>query len=76
MGIELTYDEEANAAYLELAPKDDTIRRRQVWASPEGLSYDLVLDVDLDGRMLGIEIIGARDALRQEILDTAAPPTS
>jgi uncharacterized protein YuzE len=76
MGIELTYDEDANAAYLELALKDDTARLRQVWASPEGLSFDLVLDVDPDGRMLGIEIIGARGALSPEILETAVPPAS
>lgn len=72
MDMKFTYDEEANAAYLELAPKDDAARLRQVWASPEGLNFDLVLDIGPDGRMLGIEIIGARDALSREVLDTAS----
>jgi len=70
--MELTYDDKANAAYIELAPEDDTARKRQVWVSPEGLSFDLVLDIGPDGRMLGIEIIGARSALRQEILGKAS----
>ncbi|WP_436528348.1 DUF2283 domain-containing protein [Actinoplanes sp. HUAS TT8] len=72
MDLELTYDEEANAAYLELAPKDDQPRLRQVWASTEGLNFDLVLDIGADGRLMGIEVIGARDALSKEILDAAS----
>ncbi len=72
MDLEFTYDEEANAAYLELAPNDDAARLRQVSVGTEGLNFDLILDIGPDGRMLGIEIIGARDALRQEVLDMTA----
>lgn len=75
MAVDLTYDAEANAAYLELAPRNTEARKRQVWASPEGLKFDLVLDLDPDGRLLGVEIIGARDALTQETLAAATKET-
>ncbi|MGX6608010.1 DUF2283 domain-containing protein [Micromonosporaceae bacterium Da 78-11] len=71
MKLKFTYDEEANAAYLDLAPKDGSARLRQVWASTDDLNFDLVLDIGPDGRMLGIEIIGASDALSQGVLDIA-----
>jgi uncharacterized protein YuzE len=32
---------------------------------------DIVLDFDADGRLLGVEVIGATELLRRTVLDTA-----
>jgi uncharacterized protein YuzE len=75
MEIEVTYDDEANAAYMQFAPGYAAPRMRQVWPEIKGLSFDLILDIDPDGRILGLEIIGAREALREDMLRNATEPS-
>ncbi len=50
-----TYDPQADAAYFRLA-KGDVVESAEV-------SPGVVLDYDADGRILGIEIVGASNIL-------------
>ncbi|MGB7982820.1 MAG: DUF2283 domain-containing protein [Candidatus Nanopelagicales bacterium] len=56
----LTYDNEADAAYIALAPEtaSDT---QHVVSLPSG--HELVLDLDVNGRLVGIEILAASSVL-------------
>jgi uncharacterized protein YuzE len=69
--MRVTYDSEANAAYVELG--DDvaggTAVENVVVERPG--RGDIVLDFDADGRLLGVEVIGATQLLRKTVLDTA-----
>jgi uncharacterized protein YuzE len=62
-----SYDPEADAAYLHLIDSDER-SVRQAWVEAEGLRAMVVLDFDDEDRLLGIEIIGARDQLRRETI--------
>jgi uncharacterized protein YuzE len=69
--MRVTYDSEANAAYVELG--DDVAGGtavENVVVERPGQS-DIVLDFDADGRLLGVEVIGATQLLRTTVLDTA-----
>jgi uncharacterized protein YuzE len=65
-----TYDRTADAAYIYLV---EEIRageaQRQVPVDGEGAPAMIVLDLDDQGRILGIEIVGARSALRPETIE-------
>ena len=60
----ITYDPEANAAYIRFSPE-------QVEESEE-VSAGIVLDYDADGRIVGMEVLDARTHLSPELLDKAA----
>ncbi|MEV6344008.1 DUF2283 domain-containing protein [Actinoplanes sp. NPDC051851] len=65
----VTYDEEADAAYLNLAPGSSEIRKRQFEVSvPDGAEYEVYLDLDASHRIIGVEVIGASAALTAETL--------
>jgi uncharacterized protein YuzE len=69
--MRVRYDDEANAAYLELG--DDTAEGsavENVVVERPGRG-DIVLDFDADGRLLGVEIIGATELLRPTVLRAA-----
>lgn len=81
--MRVRYDKQADAAYIYLV---DSIMPGGVAATHEcDLSdipkdYDLApieaminLDFDSDGRLLGIEVIGARRILSKDLLSTAVP---
>lgn len=70
----ITYDAEANAAYIELNAGDEIQAVRQVSAYVSKDDYEVILDLSKDGYLLGIEIIGARSALLGKILDQAQEP--
>ena len=63
-----TFDPEADAAYVDIA---DAIASgpavENVVVEREGKG-DIVLDFDANGRLLGVEIIGAKALLDQKIL--------
>ena len=69
--MRVTYDDEANAAYVEL--EDDAT----VGSAVENIVVerpgrgDIVLDFDAEGRLLGVEVIGARELLRTAVLNAA-----
>ena len=69
--MRVTYDAEVDAAYISLKPIAAGESKRQVPVRAEGVPGDIVLDVDGDGRLIGIEILGAASSLPSELLAEA-----
>lgn len=68
--MRVTYDPEADAAYIYLVPK---IERGEA-VEPvvvEELDDEVILDLDRDGRLLGVDVLRASVRLRPELLDAA-----
>ena len=62
--MRITYDAEADAAYVFLVdpiPPDGAVRQQVAELDLDGST--LIVDRDTDGRLLGLEILGARDLL-------------
>ncbi|OJF12546.1 hypothetical protein BG844_20100 [Couchioplanes caeruleus subsp. caeruleus] len=69
--MRMSYDSEANAAYLAIEqdiPSGSATENVVVERPGQG---DIVLDFDSDGRLLGVEVIGARELLSAAVLTTA-----
>lgn len=65
-----TFDAEADAAYISLAPKTasgPSVRNVEV----ESTDGSVVLDFDAEGVLLGVEVLGATKILDREFLDAA-----
>lgn len=56
-------DPEVDAAYITLQPIAEGAAVRQIVVEDARLSGEVVLDLDVDGRLLGIELIGYRSLL-------------
>ena len=61
---EVTYDKEADAAYIRFSAE-------KVEESEE-VSAGIVLDYDADGRIVGMEVLEARTHLSPSLLNKAA----
>jgi uncharacterized protein YuzE len=59
-GLTLNYDAEATAAYLTLGP-GPIVESEEVRPS-------VVLDFDANGRIVGIEVLSAREVLHPDLL--------
>lgn len=70
--MDLTYDPEADAAYLALSAP----HIGRVVANPEieTSAGSVILDVDRDGRILGVEILSASRMLDPDVLASARRP--
>jgi len=69
--VRITYDPEANAAYVYLTDEGLQPGRESIQAdTPAGVKAFVVLDWK-DGRLVGIEILDARQTLHQDLLDQA-----
>jgi uncharacterized protein YuzE len=66
----VTYDAQANAAYVYLV---DAIRPGE--AVRQQVIGNVILDFDIDGKLLGIEVLDARGVLRETTLAMAEPKT-
>lgn len=70
--MHISYDREVDAAYIRIV---DDIKSgeavRQVTMDSEGGNADFILDLDRDGRLLGIEVLAATSGLRPETLALA-----
>jgi uncharacterized protein YuzE len=66
--MRVTYDPSAGAAYIYIV---DTISRGEARQSVAVHDGDVMLDLDANGRLLGIEILGAERLLRPETLAAA-----
>jgi uncharacterized protein YuzE len=68
--MKITYDPEADAAYLQLVERVDgeIAETLPVEELDESRAGGFIFDFDDDGRLLGIEVLGARRALRQATL--------
>jgi uncharacterized protein YuzE len=69
--MDSTYDAAQNLAYLSLT-NDSEARKveRNVTLLETDVKQDIVLDFDVDGHLIGIEFLSARESLRPEILST------
>lgn len=68
----ITYDSRADAAYIYLVPNVALGEAsHQVMVEDVPGDSEIVLDFNDEGRMLGIEIIGARSCLVEDILRSA-----
>lgn len=75
--MRITYDHEANAAYVDLSL--DGIATGQAARQQEAIETlggrgELILDYDVDGRLLGMEILHADEVLPAPVLAAALPP--
>ncbi|MFC9128878.1 DUF2283 domain-containing protein [Streptomyces sp. NPDC057099] len=72
--MHIEYDRENDTAYVSLvAHIADGAAARQIPVAGIGADAEVFLDVDASGRLLGIEVIGAGDALPAEVLKQARP---
>ncbi|MEV0681689.1 DUF2283 domain-containing protein [Actinosynnema sp. NPDC050436] len=63
------YDREANAAYVSLAVhKIEGMAVRQVVLEDLVPGAEVIVDFDPDGKICGIEFLGASNCLRDDIL--------
>ena len=70
MSLAFRYDKEADAAYIQLHPiAPGEVARTEV-ADLELVSAAINLDFDSEGRLVGIEILGARRILPPELLQS------
>jgi uncharacterized protein YuzE len=69
--MRITYDPTADAAYIYLREiEDGGVANTIPVDSTEGVSAgDVNLDFDAEGRLIGIEVLGARSTLPREALD-------
>lgn len=64
--MEFSYDPEADAAYLKLNESAEPVDRTEVLALPAG---DLNVDLDAEGRIIGLEFLAVEDLLGGATVD-------
>ena len=64
--VQLSYDKEANAAYLQLGA--ETLRPIKTVPVPDIDPWMVHLDFDAAGQLIGIEFLDAREVLPAELL--------
>jgi uncharacterized protein YuzE len=72
--MKITYDKQADAVYIYIKPGADTTPHwvaKTYLCDPKEINGMINLDFDDDGKLGGIEIMGASKKLPKEILDTA-----
>lgn len=70
--LSVTYDGEADAAYIYLVDPRTKPRSAHMYAcDPVAVDGMINLDFDADGRLIGIEVLGAASKLPQHVLDMA-----
>jgi uncharacterized protein YuzE len=75
--MKLTYDPEADATYIYVVDRIADGEVKQTYpCEPDGINGSINLDFDASGRLLGIEILGAKAVLRAEILRKAETPAT
>ncbi|NAZ84476.1 DUF2283 domain-containing protein [Kineococcus sp. R8] len=65
-----TWDAEADAAYVDLRGEDSSQAVEQVMAYTAPGRYEVILDLSAAGKLLGVEVIGAEEALDPAFLRT------
>ena len=65
-----TWDQDADAAYIDLRGGNEELALRQMVALTEPESYEVILDVAPSGKFLGVEVLGASEALDPAFLET------
>ena len=72
--MRVTYDSEADAAYIALKPTGPGEARRQVPVKSDEAAGKIILDLDGEGRLIGVEVLKAARGLPRELLDQAERP--
>jgi len=74
--MKITYDSSANAAYVQIVGAIDPGEAAQQIRSIEtpGGRGEIVLDFDVEGRLLGLELLNAREVLPDGVLQDALEP--
>jgi uncharacterized protein YuzE len=67
----ISYDPETGAAYISLIPDSSTLEEVEALGEAAG---DIVLDLDEEGRLVGIEILAPDLLLRAETLGRLREP--
>ncbi|PPK65622.1 DUF2283 domain-containing protein [Actinokineospora auranticolor] len=72
--VPFTYDPVADASYLDLSGSggEGPYLRQVLVQNPPG-AFDVVFDLDADGRIAGIEVIGASAGLSAALLSADEP---
>ena len=71
VGFRVTHDAEGDAAYVYLAERIGTGGSvAQVVVDDDRVAGMVILDLDVEGRILGVEILGANDLLPATLLET------
>ncbi len=74
--MKITYDKQADAAYIMIADHitdgESAIQLHSI-ETPGGKG-EVILDFDSDGKLLGVEVLGAEQVLPPEVLAHAASP--
>ncbi|MCM6763019.1 DUF2283 domain-containing protein [Rathayibacter sp. ZW T2_19] len=71
--MRITYDPTADAAYVMIADRiadGAAVQQLDPIVTPGGLG-EVVLDFDAGGRLLGVEILNAREVLPGSVIDAA-----
>ncbi|TMR03452.1 DUF2283 domain-containing protein [Actinomadura soli] len=70
--VRVTYDQVANAAYVDLANRKAGQRVAHMYpCDPVEVGGMINLDFDEDGRLIGIEVLAANKKLPQRLIDAA-----
>jgi uncharacterized protein YuzE len=73
--MHVTFDPAANAAYIQLVEEIGPGGVAKTYpCDPREVGGMINLDFDSGGRLLGIEVLGARSMLTQVVLDSAEGP--
>ena len=69
--MRVTYDRQADAAYVYLREIEPGGSKHQCPVECETATGMIVLDIDWEGRLIGIEVVGAMNGLPKELLALA-----
>ncbi len=72
--MKVTYDPSVDAAYIALVHIGPGDAKSTYKCHPKKIGGMLNLDFDANGRLIGIEVVGALKLLPPELLISAAPP--
>lgn len=70
--MRITYDKEADAAYIYLVPIAEGGVAQTYPCDPTKVNGTINLDFDAEGRLLGIEVLGASHKLPKAVLQRAS----
>jgi uncharacterized protein YuzE len=69
--MRITFDRAANAAYIYLIPMEPGAAVKTEGIAPPHIKGMFNLDFNKNGRLIGIEILGATQVLPSEVLEQA-----
>lgn len=67
--MRVTHDPSVDAAYIYLAGIPAGAAAHQVPVEWDRAAGQIILDLDVDGRLISVEVLAARNGLPKELLD-------